>query len=263
MQPHNRLEAEAVPPLPEDVTPDQLARPLARKLAGLGKENSNFVACHLVMAQDLLQDEPELAYRHARAAADRAARVDIAREFAGLTSYFTGRFAEATRELRTFQRLSGTKHHLPLVVDAMRAIGQGTEAIDLAVKAKPSELDPDEWFELGLVLAGARADQGQFEAALAQLARLRRACTDPALMTRLDEAQTRIEALADGQLVEDEVTVLYLPNDGVIDWLDLDPEADQPEPADDAAGSANTPESEASEDDPVVSKDQSQDGIEQ
>lgn len=231
-----------MPPLPDDITPDQLAKPLARKLGGLGKENSAFVACHLVMAQDLLQDEPELAYQHARAAADRAGRVDIAREFAGLTCYFTGRFAEAVRELRTFQRLSGTKHHLPLLVDAMRAIGQGTEAIDLAAKAKPSELDPDEWFELGLVLAGARADQGQFEAALAQLARLRRSCSDPASLIRLDEAQTRIEALADGQLVEDEIAVLRLPADGVIDWLDLDPEADQDDAAADQAAGDQTGE---------------------
>jgi len=187
------------------------------------------------MAQDLLQQDPELAYRHARAAADRAGRVDIAREFAGLASYYTGRYPEAVRELRTFQRLSGTKHHLPLLADAMRALGQVGEAIDLAVRAKPSEMDPDEWFELGLVLAGSRADLGQYDAGLAQLARLRRICRDPAWLTRLDEAQSRIEALADGQLVEDEVVVLDVAVDDVIDWLDLDPEADQPEEDQDPA----------------------------
>lgn len=233
MRPHNRLDAQDVPELPEDVTADDLAKPLLKQLSGLGKENTSFVARHLVMAQDLMQDEPELAYRHARAAADRAARVDIAREYAGLTSYYTGRYSEAARELRTFQRLSGTKHHLPLIADSLRALGQVGEAVDLAQSAKASDMDPDEWFELGLVLAGARADLGQFDAGLAQLARLRRSYLDPELVVRLDEAQSRIEALADGRLVEDEIQVAVPSSDGVVDWLEVElleeVETEQPE----------------------------------
>jgi len=179
------------------------------------------------MAQDLLQDDPELAYLHARAAADRAGRVDIAREFAGLTSYFTDRFSEAVRELRTFQRLSGSQHHMALLVDSLRALGQNDEAIDLASSAKRSGMDGDEWFELVIVLAGARADQEQFDAALANLAQLRRSCSDPGQLARIDEAQSRIEALADGRLVDDEVPIVRIPSDHVVDWVELEDE-DEP-----------------------------------
>ncbi|MCL1897604.1 MAG: hypothetical protein FWG16_02110 [Micrococcales bacterium] len=188
------------------------------------------MARHLVMAGDLLEKDPELAYRHARAAADRAGRVDVAREYAGLTSYFTDRFAEVVRELRTFQRLSGTKHHSALLADSLRALGQINEAVDLATSVKASEVEADEWFELVIVLAGARADQAQFDAALALLTRLRRGYQEPDQVSRLDEAQSRIEALADGRLVEDEVESLHIPKDGVIGWTVFEEETDQDQP---------------------------------
>jgi hypothetical protein len=156
------------------------------------------VARHLVMVFEYLEDIPELAYRHARAAADRAGRIAVVREYAGLTSYYTQRWAEAVRELRTFQRLSGQRHHAALLADSLRGIGKPADALELAAEIPTAELDPDEAFELGIVVAGARADLGEFGAARVALERLGRGQLDFEMSRRLEHAKQRIDALAGG-----------------------------------------------------------------
>jgi tetratricopeptide (TPR) repeat protein len=192
MRPSNRLGQGEIPDLPDDVTISDLPGPYRDKLKGLGKENAAYVGRHLVMVLGTLEDDPELAYRHARAAADRAARVDLVREYAGLTSYFTGRYAEAIRELRTYQRLSASPHHVEIIADSLRGVGKPLEAVDLATSADTSKLDPDERVELGIVLAGARADLGDFDAALAVLSALERA---EGASGRIAEARQGIQEL--------------------------------------------------------------------
>ena len=49
--------------------------------------NADIVARHLVMAGRLLDEDPEAAYLHATAAAQRAGRVGAVREAAGLAAY--------------------------------------------------------------------------------------------------------------------------------------------------------------------------------
>ncbi|MDR2564985.1 MAG: hypothetical protein LBC97_02800 [Bifidobacteriaceae bacterium] len=198
MQAHNRLEEPDLPTIPDHVSSADLPSWIRAQLRGLGEQNGELVGRHLAMVLEYLEEVPELAYKHARAAADRAGRVGVVREYAGLASYYTGRYAEAVRELRTYQRLSGEKHHTAILADALRGVGKSGDAVELAAGTPRASLDPDEAVELAIVGAGARADMGEFGAARAALDRLLRANLDVDQRERAVEALDRIEALAAG-----------------------------------------------------------------
>jgi hypothetical protein len=210
MRPHNRIEEQDLPELPDHISSAALPDWIKAQLKGLGEQNGELVGRHLAMVLESLQDAPEVAYRHARAAADRAGRVAVAREYAGLTSYYTGRYSEAVRELRTYQRLSGEKHHIEILADSLRGIGKPADALALVGSTVATDLDPDEAFELAIVLAGARGDLGEYGAARVALERVGRSQLTPEQRTRLEEASERIEALDAGadpatqEFVEDE-----------------------------------------------------------
>jgi tetratricopeptide (TPR) repeat protein len=159
----------APPPIPDDVTPNELERSVRAELRSLSKERADDVARHLVMAGLLIDDDPETAYKHAQAARSGAGRVGAVREAAGLTAYATGRFAEALSELRAARRISGDPSHLPLLADAERGLGRPERALAFATDPDANKLDPAGQVELRIVLAGARRDLGQSEAALVLL----------------------------------------------------------------------------------------------
>ncbi len=139
------------------------------RLRTLSRENAEGVARHLVMAGRLIDEDPELAYEHAQAAVRRAGRVDVVREAAGLTAYRTGRYAEALRELRTVRRLNGSSEHLAVMADCERGLGRPERALALSQEAGAAELSAEGAVELALVVAGARLDLDQPDAALAVL----------------------------------------------------------------------------------------------
>ncbi len=58
------------------------------------------------------------------------------------------------------------------MADCERALGHPEKAIELSRSAEADELDPEAATELSIVVAGARADLGQVDAALAHLERL-------------------------------------------------------------------------------------------
>jgi tetratricopeptide (TPR) repeat protein len=144
---------------------DQEAR---RELRGLSKELAEIVGTHLVAAGLLVDEEPELALEHARYARSRAARVAIVREAAGLTAYHAGEWAEALSELRAARRMSGGTAHLAVMADCERALGRPERALDLAAEAG-SDLPQSVAVELRIVVAGARRDLGQLDAAVVAL----------------------------------------------------------------------------------------------
>lgn len=146
-----------------------LDRPVRARLRTLSKENAENVGLHLVMAGRLLDTDPELAYEHAQAAVQRAGRVDVVREAAGLAAYRTGRFAEALRELRTVRRLNGSSEHLAIMADCERGLGRPERALALADSPEAADLPVDVRVELAIVVSGARLDLGEAEAAVAVL----------------------------------------------------------------------------------------------
>ncbi|WP_291378575.1 hypothetical protein [Demequina sp.] len=183
-----------VPDVPEDVTGQDLDRDAHGRLRTLSKDNAEDVARHLVMAGRLLEEDPERAYRHAQVALARGGRVDVVREAAALTAYATGRYAEALREFRTVTRLSGSHAHLALVADCERGLGRPEKALEIAAGVDAKSLDRKGRAELDLVVAGARGDLNQFEAALLTLDRI--VAVDGEQAQRVEEARSTLRVAA-------------------------------------------------------------------
>lgn len=165
----NRPDRERSPEIAEGVTGAELDGSIRAQLRTLETRNGEWVAKHLVMAGRLIDEEPELAFQHALAASRRGGRLAAVREAVGLTAYAAGRYDEALRELRTFRRISGSHVHLPLMADSERGLGRPDRALELAHSDDAAHLDPAGRVELAIVAAGARGDQGQWQAAEAEL----------------------------------------------------------------------------------------------
>ncbi|ODR04350.1 hypothetical protein BHQ15_17290 [Mycolicibacillus koreensis] len=147
----------------------QLAPEVRRELSTLDRTTADTVARHLVTAGTLLDEDPEAALQHARAARARAARIAAVREAVGIAAYHCGDWAQALAELRAARRMGSKSPLLPLIADCERGLGRPQRAVELARGPEAAELIGDEADELRIVAAGARVDLGQLEAALAVL----------------------------------------------------------------------------------------------
>ena len=148
-------------PFPEGVDIRTLHRAVRAELRGLPKDLAETVAGHLVMAGQLIDEDPELAYAHAEAARRRVARLPVAREAAAETAYAAGHYDVALSEFRALRRMTGTHDYLPVMADCERALGRPHNALKLAKEAERVELDPALRIEMIIVTAGARQDLGQ------------------------------------------------------------------------------------------------------
>ncbi len=157
------------PDIPEDVEASELDPTIRRDLLSLDKSNANTVARHLVMAGRLLDDDPRAALTHARAARQRAGRIAVVREAAGITAYHAGEWAEALSELRAARRMSGGTGLLAVMADCERGLGRPEKALELGRSEEARKLTGDEATELRIVLAGARMDLGQYDQAVVTL----------------------------------------------------------------------------------------------
>jgi len=157
------------PDIPEDVQPSDLDRVARNELKTLSKDNAEGVAQHLVMAARLIEEDPELAHRHAISAARRAGRIAVVRESLAITAYAVGDYALALRELRTYRRISGKNDQLALMVDSERGQGRPDKALELGRSVPKETLPAAEQVALAISMSGARLDLGQTEAALDEL----------------------------------------------------------------------------------------------
>ena len=136
------------------------------ELRSLSKETSDLVARHLVVAGRLVDDDPDAALLHARAARALAGRVGVVREAAGVTAYLAGQWLDAVSELRAARRITGRSDHLPILADCERALGRPEKALTYGEDPAVPGLDQAVRVELTIVLAGARRDMGQADAAV-------------------------------------------------------------------------------------------------
>ncbi|WP_233510210.1 ICP22 family protein [Actinomadura craniellae] len=128
------------------------------------------MARHLVMAGQLLDEDPAAALAHARAARRLGSRVGVVREASGLAAYHAGEWADALAELRAARRLRGQDDaYLPVMADCERGLGRPERALDLARSPGVERLDQAERVELRIVESGARRDLGQYDAAVVTL----------------------------------------------------------------------------------------------
>jgi tetratricopeptide (TPR) repeat protein len=189
------------------------------------------VSRHLVAAGQIIDEDSELALKHAIAARRLASRIAVVREAVGLAAYAAGDWTTAIAELRTYHRMTGRQTHLPELADCERALGRPERAIDLYRGADMEALDKAGAIELLIVAAGARGDLGQHDAAVAMLqvreltsdddaewsARLRYAYADALLAAgRREEARewfARAAAVDEDQLTDAAERLLEL--DGV------------------------------------------------
>jgi tetratricopeptide (TPR) repeat protein len=141
------------------------------ELRSLSKLAAEFVGAHLVAAGQLIDDNPTRALEHARAARGRGARVGAVREACGLAAYHAGEWAEALSELRAARRISGDASNIAVMADCERALGRPERALKSLDDPVVGKLDPATRAELLIVVAGARRDLGQLDAALSVLER--------------------------------------------------------------------------------------------
>lgn len=154
------------PPIPDDVAAKDLDKFSLRALNGLPDKLVDRIARHLVMAGLLLHEDPETAHRHALAARARATRNPMVREAVGETAYAKGDFAQALSEFRAAKRMNGAHYYVPMMADCERALGRPDKAIKMDTTDVRSKLDDAGQIELSIVVAGARRDIGQADAAV-------------------------------------------------------------------------------------------------
>jgi len=157
------------PDLPEGITGAELDRSITQQLKGLPEKLASRVARHLAAAGLYIDQDPELAYRHALAARSRAQRLAVVREAVGEAAYAAGHYAEALADLRAAKRMNGATAYLPIMADCHRALGQPEQAVKLAKSPGVANFAPAAKAEMTIVEAGARRDMGQIDAALRTL----------------------------------------------------------------------------------------------
>ena len=109
------------------------------------------------------------ATRLADQAKHMALRAVSVRELLGLAYYHQGRWQEAARELAAFRRISGSTEQNPVLADSYRAMGKPDKAIELCDEIEPGTTSEAVLFEGAIVAAGALADQGRMDEAVARL----------------------------------------------------------------------------------------------
>lgn len=157
------------PDLPDEITGKELDRAISAQLKGLPEKLAQRIARHLVAAGQLIDEDPETAYRHTLAARARASRLAVVREAVGEAAYAAGHYAEALADLRAAKRMNGATAYLPIMADCHRALGQPEQAIKLAKSPSVANFVPEAKAEMTIVEAGARRDMGQLDAALRTL----------------------------------------------------------------------------------------------
>jgi hypothetical protein len=157
------------PPIPPEIEAKQLSPEIRGELTTLDRATADVVARHLVAAGELLDEDPEAALAHARAARARSGRIAAVREADGIAAYHCGDWAQALAELRAARRMGSKSPLLPLIADCERGVGRPERAIELARTPEAAALTGDDADELRIVVAGARSDLGQYEQALALL----------------------------------------------------------------------------------------------
>ncbi|OYO09601.1 hypothetical protein CGZ94_18250 [Enemella evansiae] len=131
------------------------------ELRGLPADLADKVGPRLLAAGLLVDEDPELAYAHAKVARRLASRLPVVRAAVAETAYAAEDYAAALSEYRALRRMSGDDEYLPVLADCERALGRPEEALKLARQGAEADLDPATRIELRIVEAGARADLGQ------------------------------------------------------------------------------------------------------
>jgi hypothetical protein len=111
----------------------------------------------------------EDARRILRPLAEQAPGATPVRELYGLTLYRLGRWAQAKRELEAFRTQTNSVEQHPVLADCYRALGQYAEVEELWDELRAASPSAELVAEGRIVAAGALADQGRLDDAIAVL----------------------------------------------------------------------------------------------
>jgi tetratricopeptide (TPR) repeat protein len=101
-----------------------------------------------------------------------ALRAASVRELLGLAYYKAAHWQEAARELTAFRRFSGSTEQNPVIADAYRAMKKPEKALEFVDEVKRGDGPEPVYFEAQIVGAGALADMGLLDEAIARLEKL-------------------------------------------------------------------------------------------
>ena len=152
----------ALPPVPH---PAQDPRSELVRVLGPERGNSavrRFEAAAKAFRAERFKEALPLLTRLARDAPDIA---DV-RELYGLVLYRLGRFKAAMAELEYFRELSGSVEQHPVLADCHRALGRWADVEALWRELGAASPSAELVTEGRLVLAGAKADRGEMQAAI-------------------------------------------------------------------------------------------------
>ncbi len=157
------------PLIPHEIQPEDLDMGVRVQLKTLSAENAEMTARHLAMVAFLAEQDPELAHRHAQAAASRAGRIPVVRETVGITAYFVEDWALSLRELLAHRRMTNSNDHVPMMIDCERGLGRPQRGLEMGRTVDRAALSADVRVSLAIAMSGARLDLGQNETALVEL----------------------------------------------------------------------------------------------
>jgi tetratricopeptide (TPR) repeat protein len=158
------------PRIPDEANFDDLDPALANELRTLPDDLRDRVGRLLVAADLAVTEGDDAKAREYTSEAKRlAGRVACVREAFAVASYLCGDYSEALAELRAVRRMRGGDDFVPMMADCERALGKPEKALELFRGIDLAGLDPVTRAELLIVMAGARADVGQVDAALVTL----------------------------------------------------------------------------------------------
>ena len=161
-----RAPRDDTPPIPEDITGEELDRGTIAELRTLPEGMRETVARLLVATEMNLDEDPALALRFALAAKKKASRVAMVREAVALAAYAQGDYAQSLADFRAVRRMTGSEEHVAMMADCERALGRPRKALDLVASVPEDRLSAAARVEARLVAAGARRDLGQLDAAV-------------------------------------------------------------------------------------------------
>ncbi|HIW64222.1 MAG TPA: hypothetical protein H9881_17355 [Candidatus Stackebrandtia excrementipullorum] len=155
--------------LPDGIDYYDLDRDIRAGLRSLPKGLAENVGKRILAVAGLIDVDAEQALAHALVARRMASRIAVVRETVGVAAYQAGQWQMAIGELRTAQRLSGTRDHVAMIADSERALGRPERAVDAYRELDADSVAPEVRIELLIVAAGARRDLDQNAAAVAML----------------------------------------------------------------------------------------------
>ena len=160
---------EQEPELENRFAGKELDRAVLRDLSTLSEDNAMVVGRHLEAASFYAEIDPPRALQHAIAAKNRASRLAVVRETVGIMAYVNQDFTLALSELRTAQRISGSKDQVALIIDCLRGLDRSSEGLKIARELDRASLPREAQVDLAIVLSGIRLDRNEPDRAYAEL----------------------------------------------------------------------------------------------